>query len=166
MIAAIGTVVPTAPSIFESGLPIDEVFGLPLHPLVVHAAVVLIPLAALGLVLMAIGQKQSKRFGPLVVAVALAAAGSAFLAMASGRDLAERYGYGEQQHFDLGGWMPWVGLVLFANCLLLWLVDLRSPSRGLPGTVLSIAGFVVAAVATGLTIWTGHLGAELVWGRG
>ncbi len=37
----------------ESGL-FDTVFGLPLHPLAVHAAVVLVPLAALGALAMAL----------------------------------------------------------------------------------------------------------------
>jgi uncharacterized membrane protein len=153
-----------AQGIYEGGLPIEEIFGLPVHPLVVHAAVVLIPLASLGLVLMATSIKRSKRYGAVVTAIAGAAAVSAFLAMASGRDLAERFGYGDQQHFDLGEWMPWVGLALFANCLLLWLVDKKPSSRSFPGTMLAIAGFVVAAVATGMTVWTGHLGADLVWG--
>ena len=153
-----------AQGIYEGGLPIEEIFGLPVHPLVVHAAVVLIPLASLGLVLMATSIKRSKRYGAVVTAIAGAAAVSAFLARASGRDLAERFGYGDQQHFDLGEWMPWVGLALFANCLLLWLVDKKPSSRSFPGTMLAIAGFVVAAVATGMTVWTGHLGADLVWG--
>ncbi len=154
-----------AQGIYEGGLPLKEIFGLPVHPLVVHAVVVLIPLASLGLVLMATSIKRSKRYGAAVTAIAAVAAASAFVAMASGRDLAERFGYGQQQHFEIGGWMPWVGLALFGNCLLLWLVDKKPASRSFPGTMLAIAGFLIAAAATGLTVYTGHLGADLVWGN-
>jgi uncharacterized membrane protein len=155
---------PPAPGIYGGGLPIQEIFGLPVHPLVVHAVVVLVPLASLGLILMASSIKRSKRYGGLITLIAGVAAASAFLAMASGRDLADRFGYGAQEHFAMGQWMPWVGLAVFVNCLLLWLVDKKPPNRSLPGTVLSIAGFVVAALAIAATVYTGHLGAELVWG--
>ena len=155
---------PPAPIIYGGGLPLKEIFGLPVHPLVVHAVVVLVPLASLGLIMMASGIRRSKRYGGLVTLIAGIAAVSAFLAMASGRDLAERFGYGAQEHFAMGRWMPWVGLAVFANCLLLWLLDKKPSQRNLPGKVLAIAGFVVAAAAIGATVYTGHLGAELVWG--
>lgn len=38
-------------------------FGLPLHPLVVHAAVVLLPLAALGAIVIAVSERARKRYG-------------------------------------------------------------------------------------------------------
>lgn len=156
--------VPPAPGIYGGGLPIKEIFGLPVHPLVVHAVVVLVPLASFGLILMATSIKRSKRYGGPVTLIAGIGAGAAILAMASGRDLAARFGYGAQEHFAMGQWMPWVALAVFLNCLLLWLMDKKPPKRSLPGTVLSIAGLVVAAVAIGATVYTGHLGAELVWG--
>ena len=34
-------------------MEIDDLFGIPAHPLVVHAAVVLLPLAAIGTVIVA-----------------------------------------------------------------------------------------------------------------
>jgi uncharacterized membrane protein len=155
---------PPAPGSYGGGLPIKEIFGLPVHPLVVHAVVVLVPLASLGLIVMATSIKRSKRYGGPVTLIAGIALGSAFLAMASGRDLAARFGYGAQEHFEMGEWMPWVALAVFVNCLLLWLLDKKPPKRSLPGTVLAIAGLVVAVVAIGATVYTGHLGAELVWG--
>ena len=47
----------------ESGGPFDLVNGIPVHPLVVHAAVVLVPLAALGLVVMAVWPRFSRSLG-------------------------------------------------------------------------------------------------------
>ena len=47
----------------------ETIGGIPLHPLVVHAVVVLIPLAALGVIAIALVPKWRSRFGILVVAV-------------------------------------------------------------------------------------------------
>lgn len=46
----------------------DTLNGLPAHPLVVHAVVVLFPLAILGTLLIAIRPRWRVRYGPLVVA--------------------------------------------------------------------------------------------------
>lgn len=72
-------------------LSFPKIFGLPAHPLLVHAAVVLVPLAALALV--AVGWKEAwRRVYYLPVAlIAMAGAGSAFLAKQSGETLASAY---------------------------------------------------------------------------
>jgi uncharacterized membrane protein YqjE len=63
-----------------------EVHGLPLHPLVVHAAVVLIPLAALLAVLFVI--PRTRRWAALPMAlVAVGALGTVWLARKSGTNL-------------------------------------------------------------------------------
>jgi uncharacterized membrane protein len=165
MVASVFGDILRAEGIYDGGLPITEVFGLPLHPLVVHAAVVLLPLSALGLMFMATSVKRSKQYGGAVVLLSGVAAASAFLAMASGRDLAASLGYGPgQQHFDLGGWMPWVGLALFGTALLLWLADKKPAKRSGLGKVVALLSFVVAIGTIALTVWTGHLGASLTWG--
>lgn len=160
--AVLGT--PAVDGIYDGGLPITQVFGLPLHPLVVHAAVVLVPLSAIGLIFMASGIKRSKTYGSIVVLLAGVAALSTFLAMASGRDMAQGRSYGPQQHFEYGGWMPWVGLALFVAALLLWLADKKPPKRSGFGNVLAILSMVIAVAAIVATVWVGHLGAELTWG--
>ena len=53
----------------------DTIFGLPTHVLVVHFVVVLLPLAAIGAVIMAIKQRWSVRFGPIVVVIAFVGLG-------------------------------------------------------------------------------------------
>lgn len=156
--------VPSAPSLYEGGLPVDTVFGLPIHPLVVHAAVVLLPLAAVGLIVMATDLKRSRRYGGAVVLLAASAAASAFLAVASGRDLAARYGYGEQAHFELGEWMPWFASALLAATVLLLLLDKKPPSRSAVGRIVALVSVVIALATIVATIRTGHLGAELTWG--
>ncbi|PKQ21842.1 MAG: hypothetical protein CVT65_16395, partial [Actinobacteria bacterium HGW-Actinobacteria-5] len=65
-----------------------DVLGLPLHPLVVHAAVVLVPLAALGALVVLAWARARDRYGWLVVAFAVAGAGAAVVARLSGEALA------------------------------------------------------------------------------
>lgn len=66
---------------------LDSFFGLPAHPLVVHAAVVLVPLAALGVLVIAFWPLARRRIGWIVVAIAVVAAGSALAAKESGQAL-------------------------------------------------------------------------------
>ena len=47
-----------------------EILGLPLHPLVVHAVVILVPLAALGGIVISAWTAARKRYGWLTVAFA------------------------------------------------------------------------------------------------
>ncbi len=143
----------------------DTIAGLPLHPLVVHAAVVLVPLTSIGAVLMALWPRFSRRFGVLVVIVAGAALVSTVVAKQSGEALARQVGVTEQ-HMELGGRMPLVAAALAVLTVVFWLFD-----RGIPGNrrrpwwlvVLAVILVVVALGAIYLTILTGHSGAEAVW---
>ena len=151
--------------LFDAGLPIQEIFGLPVHPLVIHGAVVLLPLAAAGYLWMFSSVKRSARLGGAVSFVAVLGAVFAFLSMASGRDLRAALGMGPRQHFDLGGWLPWFGLALAVLTVLLYLMDRKAKgARSVPGVIVGFVGVVVAVITIGWTIYTGHTGAELVWG--
>jgi len=66
--------------------------GLPLHPLVVHAVVVLLPLAVLGVTALAVRPSLADRFGSLVVGVAALATVSIPVATSTGEDLEHRVG--------------------------------------------------------------------------
>jgi uncharacterized membrane protein YidH (DUF202 family) len=144
---------------------LDTVAGLPMHPLIVHAAVVLVPLAAVGLILMAVRPAFSRRFGVLVVIVAGGAALASVAAKLSGEELAERVGTPEV-HAELGDVMPLVALGLFVLGLVFWLVD-----RGIPGNkprpgwlvVFAIVLVVASIFAIYWTIRVGHSGAEATW---
>ncbi len=54
-------------------MEIDTLFGLPAHPLIVPAAVVLLPIAAIGLIVVALVPKLRRHYAPVVFGVALAA---------------------------------------------------------------------------------------------
>lgn len=144
---------------------LDTVAGLPMHPLIVHGAVVLVPLAAVGLMLMAVRPAFSRRFGVLVVIVAGVGALASVAAKLSGEELSERVGTPEV-HAELGDVLPWVALGLFVLGLVFWLVD-----RGIPGNkprpgwlvVFAILLLLASAFAIYWTIRVGHSGAEVTW---
>ena len=143
----------------------DEVFGLPLHPLVVHAAVVLAPLAALGLVVMATSGQRSQRYAPAVLLVAVGGVLAAFIAKQSGEQLAQTRGPMQAEHYDYGSWLPWATLGLLGLVVMLALMDRKSGGVRQPiGRMFAIACSVVAVGVVALTVVTGHSGAELVWG--
>src|SRR5690349_4695774 len=66
---------------------LDSAFGLPAHPLLVHVVVVLVPLAAIGVAVVAFWPAARRRIGWIVVGVALVGVVSAFLAKESGEAL-------------------------------------------------------------------------------
>ena len=51
----------------ELGGPFDLIFGLPVHPLVVHSAVVLVPLVALAGIAMSYIPSFSRRYGKVIL---------------------------------------------------------------------------------------------------
>ena len=70
----------------------DTITNLPWHPLVVHAAIVLIPLSCLGAVLVAAKGAWNRLHGFLVLISSFIATGAAFVAKESGEQLASRVG--------------------------------------------------------------------------
>lgn len=143
----------------------DTIAGLPVHPLVVHAAVVLVPIGALGAVLMAFRASFSRRFGVIVVLFAGLGAVMSFVAKESGEQLAARVGE-PQPHADLGDVMPLVALALFALVLVFWLFDRGIPAnRSRPAwlVVLAVVLVLASAFAVLWTVRVGHSGAEAVW---
>ncbi|MEN0072123.1 MAG: DUF2231 domain-containing protein, partial [Propionicimonas sp.] len=70
------------------------VLGLPLHPLVVHAAVVLVPLAALAALLVLFSGRLRERYGWLTAGLAIVAAGTTVVARLSGEAFLQTLGVG------------------------------------------------------------------------
>lgn len=140
-----------------------SVFGLPLHPLVVHAAVVLVPLAAFGGLAVVASGRARERYGWLAVAFAVAAAGSAIVAKLSGEALAATLGAPSlvDVHRTWGEVVPYPAVAL-AVALPAALV-LRARWR--PGWWVAAVVVALSAVAAlVLVVLTGHSGAVAVWG--
>jgi uncharacterized membrane protein len=154
----------------------DTVFGLPLHPLVVHAVVVLAPLAAL--LVVAIALRPSWRTGPLAwltVFLATLAAVATPVATQSGEALARRVGDPEQ-HAALGEALIYFMVPLLAAAVALVLMGYRqrrealrvsSPTvaaaRSPLTTLIAVAAVVVAVAAVVQVAFVGHSGASATW---
>ena len=138
----------------------DTIAGLPVHPLVVHFAVVLLPLATVGLILTILIPKLRSRYLGLSVLGVFLGTGAAFVAKQSGEALSERIGL-PARHADLGTKL-FITSALFLLLTLGWYQLNRKKTlerTHLLGVVTSIAGLAVV----GLSVITGHTGAEAVW---
>ncbi|MCB0905027.1 MAG: cytochrome b5 domain-containing protein, partial [Actinobacteria bacterium] len=124
----------------------ETINGLPLHPLVVHAAVVLIPLSGALALLMVVLPRFSIRFGPLVVVLAWGAVGAALVAKETGEILSELVNKTPRVHTESGDVMPYFALAQAVLILLLWLADRRG-RRGILGMLVALVT-VVVVVAT------------------
>lgn len=112
------------------GVVFDVIGGLPLHPLVVHATVVLVPLAALAVLLAGVWPTFRRRAGCLPLLLALVALVLVPVATQSGEAFQERVGGGDlvERHADLGGGLlPWVAVLAVVAVAQPWL--LRQGSR-------------------------------------
>lgn len=149
---------------FESDV-FDTVAGLPLHPLVVHVAVVILPLSAIALVLIVLIPRWRGALGWVTMAGLAVGAGAAFVAKETGEALAARVGL-PQRHADLGDRLPLVAVITLLIALAWFLLDRQRRREGGPRalvTVLAVASIVAAAATTVLTVLVGHSGAEAVW---
>ena len=157
----------------------DTFNGLPLHPMVVHGVVVLLPLAMLGTIAIAVRPRWRHRFGLLVLG--MAAVGTLFIPIAtsSGEALEEHVG-DPGEHAELGDQLIWFALPMLVLALVLVVLDRRGSrpasadgdgrrTRGSAprGTALTVvAGLaLVAALATSVQVYrVGDSGARAAWG--
>ena len=140
-----------------------DVFGLPLHPLVVHAVVVLLPLSALGLIACVVVGRWRRTFAGLSVLGLIVGTVSAFVAMLSGNALAAQVGI-PAAHQSLGQVLPWVALVTLVLGAV-WYFLQRGSDQQTPLTRgMGLAAAVAAVGSVVMTVLVGHSGATAVWG--
>jgi hypothetical protein len=161
---------------------LDSLFGLPAHPLVVHAAVVLVPLAALGVLAIAFWPAARRRIGWIVVGLAFVGMVSAFLAKESGESLEETVPRTEavRDHAELGDSGLLAGGLVFVGAAAVMAVDLVEERRvgaeptfagstTAPGSlrtvglVVGAVAVVLAALGTARIVQIGHSGSKATW---
>ena len=148
-----------------SASPFDTLDGLPVHALVVHIPIVLLPLTALGAIVMALLPRLSVRFGPLFCITGLVAFGMCFVAQFSGLQLAKRVGK-PAQHAAFGQQLKYYAGVLTVLVFILWIVDRQTGGRrSAVGKI--VAGLVILGALATLygTYQVGDTGARAVWGQ-
>ena len=155
-----------AARIVNSG-PLDLVLGLPAHPLIVHVAVVILPLAAVSLIAIVFVPAWRQSFGWVVMAALVVGVGSSFLAKESGEALAARVGW-PTQHAQVGDLLPLVAFSLLAAGMAWFILARRDRRAGRERTsiltrLIGAAATILAIAAIILTIAVGHSGAVAVW---
>ncbi len=150
-----------------------EVAGLPLHILVIHAVVVIVPLTALAVVLHATWPAAGRRLGIVTPLAGLALVVMVPLAVFSGEWLEGLVGStpAVERHEALGRTLlPWVvGLLVVGLAEWLWFG--REVGRDLPPSqqrvvrwVLVAAALIVAVGSVYTVVLIGDSGARAVWG--
>jgi uncharacterized membrane protein len=148
----------------------EFVNGLPLHALVVHFVVVLIPLAVLGSVVVALWPAARARFGWLVVGIASVATLLVPVATNSGGKLSERYPGNQlvERHQELGDMMIYfaIPLLVFVTALMVvhqWGSRLVANWTKL-ATIIAAVLTIGFAVASGVHVYrVGEVGSRAVW---
>lgn len=151
----------------------DTVFGLPLHPLVVHATVVFVPAAVIAVGLAAFWPRFRRWAGPTPLVLALISLVLDPISTQSGEALEHALPRNDlirahSQYAD--GLLPWLaGLTVAAFGLWWW----TRSDRPVPGRfrvlpcwlviTLMVAAAVVAVGTTVQVVLIGHSGAAAAW---
>jgi len=137
----------------------DTVLGLPVHALVVHGVVVLLPFMAVLTAVVACIPSWRLRFAWLVAVVDAGMVAMTLVAKESGEALQTRLG-GQiaRDHAALGQNLVWFAVALFAASVVVALV--RRSDKAVFGGVLAV---VVGVLALWWTVRVGHSGSEAVW---
>lgn len=140
----------------------DTITGLPVHILVIHVIVVLLPLMATVTIVVSVRRRLRERYMWWVTAANVVMVGVSLVAKESGEALqASLGGRVAQDHGELGGVLPW-----FALFLALASASTAVTSRNRALGPIAVAVSIIAAIATAVwTVRTGDSGARAVWGR-
>jgi hypothetical protein len=146
--------------------PLGTLAGLPLHPLLVHSAIVLVPLVAIGALVMSYLPSFSRRHGNLILILAVVAQVSVFLAKMSGEAFSEILNKNVEKHAELGEIAPLVTIPMVVLIYLRWRMDRAGSSIGNAALRrLTSVALVIASLASLVVIFlVGHSGASSVWG--
>lgn len=155
---------------------LSTIAGLPAHALIVHAAVVLVPLAAVALAVTGWRAPWREAYSLPIAILAVAGGVFAFLAKQSGgpleravRNAAQTAGEGRVRfgdHPEQGDTAFFFAFVFAGIAAVFWAVQRFRVRLNLPAWA-PVASYAVALVAGALAFTTmivaGHSGAQLVW---
>ena len=149
----------------------DTINGIPLHPLVVHGVVVLLPLAVLGTIAIALRPAWRAKYGLLVVGIGVIATALIPVATQSGEKFKETIQIDPGKHADLGEQLIWFALPMLALLIALVVLDRREVAPAAEGgasasMVVKVVAVlaIVASLATAYQVFrVGDSGARKVW---
>ncbi len=144
----------------------ETVLGLPLHPLVVHATVVVVPTAAAVLAATLVSARFRRWAGVLPLLLAVAAVVLAPLATSTGESLERVVGESSlvERHAELGEMLVWwcAGMLVVAAASYLVSRNRVQLGRAVSGALLAV-GLVASAGTLVQVALVGHSGAKAVW---
>ena len=140
----------------------DTINGLPVHALIVHATVVLVPLMSIVTVIVAFRDRLREKYAGWVALADLALIGLVFVTKLSGQKLQQRLGGNVAvEHGRLGSSLVWFAIGLFVASLLV------VATRHKDGAAKLVANGLTVVAAVALVFWTvqvGDSGARALWG--
>jgi len=136
--------------------------GLPLHPLAVHFAVALFPIALLVLVCVVIKKSWREKYLPAALIGLVLTLPLIFIAQQSGEALSEVL-YEPQPHSEYGELLMPLALWTVALAIVLWW-SLRKKWKALFSQALGIGVICLSVASLAMSFVVGHSGAEAVWG--
>ena len=141
----------------------DTIDGLPIHPLAVHVAVVLLPISAMALALLVFVPRWRKAYLPLTIGGLGVATVFTYIAKESGEALSNRVGK-PVAHADLGSILFPAAVGLLAVGVAFYFLQKSTQPKWI---VQTTAGVAIAAVlsVSGLTYLVGHSGAQASWSK-
>ena len=144
-----------------------EINGLPAHPLLVHAVVVLLPLAALAVVLHTVWPAARHRLGVVTPLLCLAVVVLVPITTDAGERLEESLGGGNplvERHAELADQLlPWTIALLVVGAAQ-WVLARWSPIGPVVRIPVGVVSVSVAVVATVVLVRAADAGAQAVWG--
>jgi len=151
--------------------PFFLITGLPVHTLIVHFAVSMIPLSAIALIAIVLVPKWRGAFLWATLIGLTIGTGAAFISKLSGQALAAVVGV-SQTHSKWGDILPWLSLLLLVVALM-WAWVSRHAAKQDPAPTISLGkgpqlalgliAIVLSVAAFALTVVVGHTGAGAVW---
>ena len=148
---------------------LDTFAGLPVHALIVHATVIVVPLAALAVALAAVHRGFRSWIGWLAPAAAVASVVLVQLTVMSGQKLYTRFervhGVSKdlEHHKQLAGLLIWLTIPMAILAVFAYLLQRKDDvGRAVLGVVAALAVASAAAVMVDVAL-IGHAGATSAW---
>jgi uncharacterized membrane protein len=151
---------------------LDNVNGVPTHPLVVHAAIVLVPLVLACLIVFSFKKKWHSTFAIPTLVLAFGGLVASWLAEESGGSLEERIKETNlvEEHAELGENFVIIAFILFIFVAIWAFIGWRNRNKTEISKndlyiriAVSIVAILIAGYASFAIYEVGHSGAKSVW---
>lgn len=146
----------------------DTFLGLPVHVLVLHATVLLVPISAVVTAAVFLRPPWRRSYGRVMVGVNVAMLALTFVTVQAGQELQDRFrrigdnAVPRDDHETFGRALLWIVLALTVLTVLAWLAD----RQGAPAAAGLGIGVLVAGLGAGtivLAVLAGHTGSSSHW---